>query len=351
MSILLANYIVSLIIAFFTCFDKKASRVAVFFMFVCVFIIHAFADIGSLEDLTAYSAGFEEIKRMSVWQCVTTDVEICKMERGFAFLLKIFSLLGLNFRAFLIVNSYFISVVFYRSILRHSPAIVLSALLFLLIINNQSVYVIRQYLVVAIFFNSLKWIIERNPWKYILTCVICFFIHQSSIILLPVYFLYSLDLKKLLVVLFLLGVGMWGSFAIIVEYFGSILVGYTQYAQFDGTDGQNAVGLIISIVYLLMYVLILRKRIYDEGLSRLVFICAVLNTMLLYIGVGFGFASRLSLYFNALNVFLVPIAITKLKNLPVRVVIVCGCLILNTILAFKGSVFVEASNVRLLFFN
>ena len=112
MNILFINFCVASLVSVFSINNKVASRHATIFMFVCIYILHAFADINSLEDLYYYSLGFDEIKRMTIWQCITTDVEICKMERGFALILKFFSFLGLGFRAFLIVNSLIFSTLF-----------------------------------------------------------------------------------------------------------------------------------------------------------------------------------------------------------------------------------------------
>ena len=282
MNILLANFCVSSLVSFFAINSKVASRYATLFMFICIFIIHAFADINSLEDLYYYSLGFDEIKRMSVWQCITTDVEICKMERGFAILLKLFSILGLGFRAFLIANSLFITILFYKSIVRYSPYVLLSSLLFLLIINNQSIYVVRQYLVVAVFFYSIRWILDRNLWKYLLACVACFFIHQSSLILIPIYFLYKLDTKKLLLSTVLAAFLLKAFLEIILNYFGSALVGYMSYISYDDISGQNPVSFYISIVYLFIYVFFLRKNIIKDGINKLILICIVLNSILLF---------------------------------------------------------------------
>lgn len=347
MNVLFFNYCLSLFVSSFTWNSKVASRYAMFFMFVCIFFLHAFANIKSLEDLTAYSWGFDEIEHMTLYECITTDVAMCKMERGFALLLKIFSLLGLKFRSFLIVNALFISIMFYRGIQKYSPSIILSTLLFLLILNNQSIYVIRQYIVVAVFFYSLKWIVERKMWKYIAACILCFFIHQSSIILIPVFFLYHIDIKKFLCIMLIMVVLLKVFLKIVVSYFVSSLVGYGTYANFEGFGGQNPMGFYIGVVYLLMYVLFLKEKIYKEGINRLLFICAVLNCILLYFGIGLDFAARLSIYFSALNILLVPIMLDYVKSYFVRIAIITVCLSLNTVMTFYGSISIEASHYTL----
>lgn len=347
MSILLVNFLVSLVVVVFAQSDKKASRYAALFMFACVFILHAFADISSLEDLTAYSLGFEEIKKMSVWQCITTNVVICKMERGFALILKLFSLLGLNFRAFLIANSLFVSLLFYKGIVKYSPSILTSCLLFLLVINSQSIYVLRQYLVMSIFFYSIRWVIERNVYKYLTVCFVCFFIHQSSLILIPLYFLYNIGLKKLLAILLLSTFILNKFIEVVLNYFLSNLAGYGSYASFEKLEGQNSTGFIISIVYLLLYVWYLKRDIWTEGIKRLLFVCALLNILLLYFGIGLDFSARLSIYFGSLNILLVPIMLNYVKAPLVRYTILVGCLILNSIITFYGSLSMESSNYRL----
>lgn len=346
MSILLVNLIICMLIAFLFKSDKKASRHASLFIFFCIFILHSFADIGSLEDLTAYSLGFDEIRRMTMWQCLTTDVEVCKMERGFSLLLKLFSLAGLGLRSFLIFNALFTSVLFYKTIAKYSPSVLLSSLLFLVIINNQSLYVIRQYLVVAIFFYSIRWVIERKLLNYLIMCAICFFIHQSSIILIPIYFLYKLDAKHLVLFTILSALLLRFALQIVINYFTSTLVGYSTYVFDDYSDGQNIIGFYISIVYLLIFVLVLRKNVFQEGINKLLLIASILNCILLFFGVGLNFAARLSIYFSALYIILVPVILIYLRTNYFRICVVAGSLALNTLMTFYGSVSIEAMNYR-----
>lgn len=350
MSVLLINYIASLIFSIFTLFDRDIRKPIVLLIFVFVFFTHAFPDISSLEDLSVYSLGFDEIRNMTVWQCITTNVEVCKMERGFALILKLYSLLGLDFRAFLIVNSFLISALFYKSIMKYSPSIVLSSLLFLLIINNQSIYVIRQYLVVAIFFNAIKWIIDRKALKYFLTCLTCFFIHQSAIILFPLYFIYKLDHKKLLVCVALCGLAMYVFLSIILEFFTNSLIGYSSYAVFEGAEGQNITGLIISIVNLAIFLFLLKKEVYTPGINRIVYICLLFNIVILFAGIGFNFSSRLAKYFSSMTIFMIPIAVSHTKNKLIKATIVAAALLLFSMLAFNGAAFIEASKLKLSFF-
>ena len=350
MSILLCVFLVCLTASFLLWFDSVAVRYVTVFVFVCVFVLHAFADINSLEDLSYYSLGFDEIKKMSFLSCLTTDVEVCKMERGFACILKLFSLIGLDFRCFLIVNSAVFSLLFYKSIVAYSPSRLLSALLFLLTINSQSIYVLRQYIVVAFFFYSIDWIIRREMLKYLGTCFLCFFIHQSSIVLIPLYFLYNIDAKRLINILLTSALVLKIFIQIVVSYFGSSLVGYAQYALYDEVDGQNSTGFIISAFYLFIYVWFLKYRFYDIGLNRLVFICALLNCLLLFLGLGFGFTGRLSIYFGALNILLVPIVLEYISSMSLKIALIVGCLAFNALFAFFGSLSIEASNLKLVSF-
>lgn len=350
MNTLFANYCICLVASFFSRGNKKTAKTIMLFIFASVFFLHAFADINSLEDLTEYSRGFDEIEKMTIWQCLTTDVEICKMERGFAFILKLFSLMGFGFRAFLIVNALFLSFLFYKGIIKYSPSILISSILFLLIINSQSIYVIRQYIVMAIFFYSIRWIINGNIYKYLITCFACFFIHQSSIILIPVYFLYNLNLKQILAILLFSVLVLTISVNVVIDYLLSNLVGYGTYASFDMHEGQNPIGFALGMVYLVLYVYFLKRDVKVEGINKLLFICALLNVIPLYFGIGFNFAARLSIYFGSLNILLVPIMLNYVKHPLLRYTIIICCLVLNSIMTFNGSLSIESSNYRLMSF-
>lgn len=348
MNVLSLSFCFCLILSLFSLVsNKNGEKFVSIIIFICVWFIHAFVDMNSVPDLYGYSLGFNEVSKMTWVQCVTTDVEVCKMERGFALLLKIFSAIGLNFRCFLFFNATVISVLFYKGIEKYSSAIVLSSILFLLTINSQSIYILRQYLVMAVFFYSFRWIIDRKPVPYFLMCFLCFFIHQSAIVLVPIYFLYGMSTKQMLVLVVIIAVLLRVTTQFLVDYFGTALVGYSQYMGFEGDEGQNATEFIIKLAYLVVFVWFLRKDIFNVGINRLITICLLLNCLLSFFGIGYGFMGRLVLYYSSVHILLIPQVIKRVKEPIIKCAIVIACVALNIYIAFWGAISTEVSKIEI----
>lgn len=113
-------------------------------------------------------------------------------EVGFIWTIKMFNALSLPFSFFCFVYATFTVALTYRFIIKYSPYICFSILIYYSLGNFyfSSFNVMRQALAVAIFINTFQLIKQHQFIKYFFIITITsIFIHASTIILLPLYFI------------------------------------------------------------------------------------------------------------------------------------------------------------------
>lgn len=111
------------------------------------------------------------------------------------------------YQFFFIVTSFAITWFFYKAIKVNSKDKWLSTIVFVCfpLFFFMSLSIIRQYVAVALVFYSFKFIKQRNFFYYFSIIFLCYFIHKSSILALPIYFLYGNFVnKKIILLLFVL---------------------------------------------------------------------------------------------------------------------------------------------------
>ena len=124
------------------------------------------------------------------------------MEPAFAFITNLFAAASLHysfyfsFLAFLQI--FFLFYTFKRNEERVLPFLVLTLILggvYLSYMNG-----IRQQLAFCIFVFSLEFIFKRKPIKHYLLILLAFMFHSSALLLLPIYFLFQLKKKFMIVI-------------------------------------------------------------------------------------------------------------------------------------------------------
>lgn len=121
-----------------------------------------------------------------------------------------------------------------KHVLRYLP-IVLFGSMYFLILNNG----VRQMIVACWFLYATKWIVERKILNYIFFILISLYIHSSSIVLVPLYFLYNvgeLSSKRKLCISILLAclvIGVVPQFQLSIGRFEDIMemIGYDSYTD------------------------------------------------------------------------------------------------------------------------
>lgn len=326
MNVLVLQFVVlSFLALFFSASKIAAQKYSKYFCvlsFLSMWYIHSMGEYLSVPDLDGYFMKFMDVSHYSINQILNDFVE-GNVEKGYLLFNKLIASVGLDFRAFLVIYSFILLALYFNGFKKYSPYLIISILFLLINGYNQSIFVIRQHLAIAIFVASFPLIIERKFWLFLLVSILMFSIHRTSIVCFPIYFLYALKKKSLIGVFVLLTAILYVTFSMALYRFSSYFWGYDGYLSY-GREGANATGFIIMLVMFLTYLIILRENVFVDGINRLIFIVLSLSVAMTLGGIGFTPTGRLSLYYEVAPIFALPIAMKYAKNMTIRTMILLG---------------------------
>jgi hypothetical protein len=261
------------ILLFFVCFSlkyKKFNNVGIFFAFIFIITIGMFRyEVGI--DYNSYSEYFVSLSKG----------EVVNVEYGFVFVSHIAIFFGLGFQGVIAVYS-FLSALFINAFYcRFSDKPLLSIYIYAMlpILYLSSFNVIRQFLAVAIFAYSIRFIVERKFLFYVLlTCLSAFLVHKSAVLMLPLYFFLARNPSAFIyfvAVFFYFFTLKFVDFVIIHLGFSGIYT--SEISHFKNTGVNNLV-----LVYLLLFIFILfiRDKLLNINKNNIIFINMVFLSVL-----------------------------------------------------------------------
>lgn len=199
MEILIYNFLFILVLGFIlganTQYSKGRINTFVVLSFVSSFVIHTFVDPMSVSDLPAYKDAFNECRILPFLR-LKDGFWAGSMEIGFLWYMKFLSLISNDFIIVLIVSSLIMLCCYYKTILTYSPYTYVSILLLLVTVFDQSIFVLRQHLAMALLTLSWDSIINRNYRRFGVFIIIAFLLHRTALVFVPLYFLYNIENKK-----------------------------------------------------------------------------------------------------------------------------------------------------------
>lgn len=294
------------------------NRIFMFISFILLVFFHSFINIESLPDLPSYNYSYNILKNTPIGDIGKVDVD-AKLEIGFQFYMKFVSLLGFDFQGFLLVNSIILLALYYSVIAKYSSYVFVSVLILLLGGYNQSIFVLRQHLAMGLIFFSISYILDGRFYKYMLFCFLAFLFHQTAIIFVPIYLLYHIRSKKVMIgTLLVVLIAIPILFSLVIHYIGlNILHGYDSYLDSDGI-GANIVGCVIALCFFGYYTFFLRSNVLERGINRLLFIILFINCIGSFAGIGFNPTNRLFMYYGMFNILAIPRAMQYISSPIVR---------------------------------
>ena len=318
MDVLVGNFILCIICAiiiYVLPLDYKRKNIYFCFItLVLISFIHGLIDVYSVPDLFIYEDVYHEVDEKSIFDVLFEPGadDGSDYERGFKLYQKFFSTFFSDFNIFLVINSFVMFGLYYKSFFRYSPYIYVSVLLLLLIPYNQSIFIVRQHLSIAVLTLSYPYIINQDFRKFFVVLFVAYLIHNSSLIFLPVYFLYGINnTRRYLTVMAI------GSLAASFLLFTFVLVLgfiFTRNTFFIETVERGvAIKSIIMGAVMLCYCYYLKKRVLEPGINKLVFTISLLGI----IGnalVGEAGGGRIFLSFYVVMLFQIPITMYYIKN-------------------------------------
>lgn len=185
-----------------------------------------------------------------------------------------------SFYVFMLIVAIIIISSYAKIIKDYSPYIWLPLLLYLLINYYPSFFLLRQYIAMSVFLFSIKYVINRNPWKFGILSLIAISFHLTAVVILPFYFLYGIKFSKMNMLWLLLGsvlaILMFMRLSDIIGLVSAYYMGYFE-SEMDSPAWQRA---LMKIYIMVVYLFSMRQSFYDKGINRVVFYCMLLNVII-----------------------------------------------------------------------
>jgi len=181
---------------------------------------------------------------------------------------------------------------------------------------------IRQFLVVAILFANFRLLVERKWWYYIPLIIVLSRVHQSAILMLPVYFVVQGEPWNKKTLGILLGSIMLIFFSAYALKLMDDALSFVHYTKYEGQsallaerdDGSNPIHTLIMAVpptlawFKAKEIRELRSSAVNILINMSILACAF--SLLANVTTGI-FAGRIPIYFNIYNLLLLPFLIRK----------------------------------------
>lgn len=354
MEILIYNFLFILVLGFIlganTQYSKGRINTFVVLSFVSSFVIHTFVDPMSVSDLPAYKDAFNECRILPFLR-LKDGFWAGSMEIGFLWYMKFLSLISNDFIIVLIVSSLIMLCCYYKTILTYSPYTYVSILLLLVTVFDQSIFVLRQHLAMALLTLSWDSIINRNYRRFGVFIIIAFLLHRTALVFVPLYFLYNIENKKKYILALLISCLVFGfSYIIILRYFSSLMSrDYSGYIDNVRYEGANYVDFILMSGLLASMLFFMKSAVFERGINKLLLSIISIAVIASFFGFGNSSTGRLFYYYTAIPFILVPNIMKYINNPIVRVGYAVGYIGLYVYVSYLGSAAVNFENMSFLF--
>lgn len=254
--VIIYNCILIVLILFKTVLNKINTKQKNKFFSIFSFCILTF--VSSVRFQNVYSdflTNYNHMKRiyeMSWMEVLSYDGEI-----GHIIFRKVCSYISTNPQIYFIVSSAIIVGCFIWFINKYSDDVPLSIILFYTIGGYfYSMNTTRQFIAISLCVLSIPLIINRNKFKFSILMLIACFIHTSSVVFIPLYFLYEVKYnKKIIIQYFLLGTFFIIFFPHIINFIQNYFSIYTNYdSDFYGSTGANILNIVLPILIFVIYI-------------------------------------------------------------------------------------------------
>lgn len=217
---------------------------------------------------------------------------------GYFFFNILVSSLTSKFQVFCFIISFVVIWSYSRTILKYSPYIGLSLLLYFLINYYPSYFLLRQYMAMPFVFLAYKYVIKREQKKYLICVLLAFSMHSMAICVLPLYYLYGIKYSKRNFILIMAGtIGTCSLFVVIGKLLISFVPTYHLYLE-DAEMEPSWQRALMSIYLMMTYLYCFKNNCYHEGLNRLVFFTMLMCVIICVGGVNLVGAFRLKDFYS-----------------------------------------------------
>lgn len=254
--------------------------------------------------------GYEEYFKYE--QFYLTDLDTVNL--GYKYLNRVVYWVSTSFQVLCFVIGAIIIGCHVFFIRKYSTNIVLSLFLFVLIPYFFSFCALRQYLAIGFSLFAFHYCIKRNIYYYSLFSIIAFLFHTSSLVFMPVYFIYSIPISKKSKICFFLGaIICMFCFHFLANIFVGSLAYYSDYLQ-TGEDS-SVVRTLMKIYIALVFLMIMKGKAFEKNINFLLLICFVFQIVIYIGGSGIGLIHRLRAFFEICEIVGIPIMFSEIRKI------------------------------------
>lgn len=321
MEIYTLNLILIIIMFIYSKFKKSITgnsniKYGYWIIFLSLFLISGFRVVGTGTDTTLYKLYFETIDLYN-YNTTWLDFEI-----GYYLLNEFVRLITDDYQYIFILAAFVTQYLINKTLKDYSLSYSLSIFLYItLFFYYHSFNILRQYIAISLVFFSIKYIINKDLWKFLCIVLIASLFHRTALIMLPFYWISRWNISNLMyIILTLIAIIFSIATDKIVHLISLVIPKFTFYVNYSQEGASvNSIILIISIV--IIFSLIYRKRLILKDKSTTIYINLVYFALFFNILVKGNFVfSRIGEYFYIFILLLIPVCI-KILNKYIRVIL------------------------------
>ena len=195
----------------------------------------------------------------------------------------------------------------------------LSVLILLFIYYNMSFNIVRQVLAISISMLSIKPILEKRKWKFIIIMLFSSSFHYTAFVFIPAYWIINSKIgntglfKK--VAITLTSIVFVFFFQSIFNYFSNNINLFANYRNYNIEFSGFSISSIILKIPVLLFIILNIKTLKLRGNSiHRLSILYVIGFILMLLGSYSPYINRISFFYDATQIFLVPAIIQSQSN-------------------------------------
>ena len=300
---LIYYFIFSLLVitSYFEFFYSKKTSIIWYYSIVCIMILTAGLGYALSPDWLAYFDTFRMLEEID-WSGFNRFAEFSGMEKGYLALNKILVDFGFDFGflTLIIASSSLIlkTSTFYKY--GGYPVLVLFIYAMPNFFFEEHVH-IRQGLATAIAVFSVRYIINRNLWKFLLCIVIGYKFHEGIIVFILAYWIAKIKFNEIFIgwLVTIAIIGNYTGLNSIIEVIMQIMpIGQDKFESYQSqlySESDIAIGDLVKILSVMMIIVYNRYAVHDRlyCVFRNLFLMGVL--LYFFLGKGITSAKRLCL--------------------------------------------------------
>jgi hypothetical protein len=295
--------------------EINQKKILTFFLWLGLFLIMGLRAETVGNDLMRYLDHFQDVKHIDTFKTRT--------ETGYMLFLNLLDFFNIGRQGYIIIVSFIISYSFAWFISKYSNNIGLSFFLHLTIgLFTLTLSGIRQSLAISIILLAIHFAIKRKLIYYLITVFIAVLFHMSAIIFLPAYLLLNTKIKGYKIVL------LYSLLIVVTIFFVDFLFSRLNYfapekyikIYLDNhtKTGMNFLSVLFKIalpVTVLLFWKFQKRKIKDiSSIDTSFFILSLVSIIFAILSLKLSIIERLSYYYDASLIILIPNAIQQFKN-------------------------------------